>query len=319
MVNRILELKQLYVFLCSARHQSFKKAASELGMTASAVSQSVAALEKNLETVLFDRTVRPMQLTVKGRDLAQDAARLLAEEKEVRLRLLSPKASFQSLRLGISEAVSLTIGPWFLERLYAMVPDLTVYSSLSAALLDKLSQNQLDVVLCSGTLPQGQPCSRKLAWRERFLLVTSRAVEEIKTLEQFKMLAQTAPFVCYNPDYRDQQRTERILSAMNVAPTRRMPVSSSYELVGLIALSGGFGIVPPTNIWYGREFSRAVRFSEIPLDEPVYRRIWALALTEAAGAQIELVCDQARLQIEWFLQKVLSEAFPGLERFIELD
>jgi DNA-binding transcriptional LysR family regulator len=66
-------LPQLQVFLAVARFQNFSRAARELGVTRSAVSQAVKQLEDELRVVLLTRTTRSVSLTDAGRRLV-DAA-----------------------------------------------------------------------------------------------------------------------------------------------------------------------------------------------------------------------------------------------------
>jgi DNA-binding transcriptional LysR family regulator len=53
-------------FLSVARHRSFRRAAAELGVTPSAMSQAVRALEARVGAVLFIRTTRSVSLTEAG-------------------------------------------------------------------------------------------------------------------------------------------------------------------------------------------------------------------------------------------------------------
>jgi DNA-binding transcriptional LysR family regulator len=53
-------------FLNVARHRSFRRAAADLGVTPSAISQAVRALEARLGAVLFIRTTRSVGLTEAG-------------------------------------------------------------------------------------------------------------------------------------------------------------------------------------------------------------------------------------------------------------
>lgn len=59
----------LSVFLCTAQHLNFSKAAIELGLTPSALSHSVKALENRLGVRLFNRTTRSVALTAAGERL----------------------------------------------------------------------------------------------------------------------------------------------------------------------------------------------------------------------------------------------------------
>jgi DNA-binding transcriptional LysR family regulator len=49
-------LEGVETFLAVARHRSFRRAAAELGVTPSAVSQAVRGLEARLGAALFTRT-----------------------------------------------------------------------------------------------------------------------------------------------------------------------------------------------------------------------------------------------------------------------
>src|SRR6201988_2662600 len=53
-------------FLSVAHHRSFRKAAAELAVTPSAISQAVRALEKRVGAALFIRTTRTVALSEAG-------------------------------------------------------------------------------------------------------------------------------------------------------------------------------------------------------------------------------------------------------------
>jgi len=101
---------QLHVFLAVARANSFSGASRELGISRSAVSQSVRQLEEQLHVVLFQRTTRSVALTEAGLRLVEgvgpafaQAAATLAEvsaspgEAVGRLRLTVPRSAVSFL------------------------------------------------------------------------------------------------------------------------------------------------------------------------------------------------------------------------------
>jgi DNA-binding transcriptional LysR family regulator len=92
-------------FLCVAQHRSFRRAAAELGVTPSAISQVVRALEARVGVALFIRTTRSVGLTEAGERFisrakpafeelvaAGEAAHDLARRPTGLLRLSVPKA-----------------------------------------------------------------------------------------------------------------------------------------------------------------------------------------------------------------------------------
>ncbi len=62
-------ISSLTWFAHVARHRSFTKAASEMGVTRAALSQHVKGLEKQLQVRLLNRTTRNMSLTEEGQRL----------------------------------------------------------------------------------------------------------------------------------------------------------------------------------------------------------------------------------------------------------
>lgn len=72
-------LEGVETFLAVARHRSFRRAAAELGVTPSAVSQAVRALEGRLSVALLTRTTRSVGLTEAGQRFFDRAGPAFAE------------------------------------------------------------------------------------------------------------------------------------------------------------------------------------------------------------------------------------------------
>jgi len=64
-------LSALRAFEAAARHQSAKRAAEELSVTATAISHQVRSLEESLGVTLFLRKPRKLELTAQGQELLQ--------------------------------------------------------------------------------------------------------------------------------------------------------------------------------------------------------------------------------------------------------
>src|SRR3954464_12272101 len=70
---------QLQAFLAVTRQRSFSGAARDLGVSRSAVSQSVRHLEEQLRVVLLARTTRSVSVTDAGRRLVEGAGPALGQ------------------------------------------------------------------------------------------------------------------------------------------------------------------------------------------------------------------------------------------------
>jgi LysR family cyn operon transcriptional activator len=74
-----MKLAHLRTFVAIADSGGFARAAAQLGMTQSAVSRQIDALESELGVLLFDRVGRRVQLTSEGEDLLARSRRLLGD------------------------------------------------------------------------------------------------------------------------------------------------------------------------------------------------------------------------------------------------
>jgi DNA-binding transcriptional LysR family regulator len=124
-------------FLSVAQHRSFRRAAAELGVTPSAISQAVRALEARVGAALFIRTTRSVGLTEAGERFlsrAKPAFEELVAAGEVARELGRRPAGL--LRLTVPRAVV----PILLEPLIASFcqayPDVEVEIVASADLVD---------------------------------------------------------------------------------------------------------------------------------------------------------------------------------------
>ncbi len=70
-------MRHLQTFVIAAESQSFTRAAKTLGLTQAAVSQHVAAIEKQLTKPLFERGPRSVVLTEIGRRVYVYAKQIL--------------------------------------------------------------------------------------------------------------------------------------------------------------------------------------------------------------------------------------------------
>src|ERR1700693_1512852 len=89
-IGRRVRLRDLHILFAVVQHGSMAKAGVHLGMSQSAVSQAIAAIEHTLDVRLLDRTSRGVEPTMFGTAL-----------------LRRDRAAFDELRLGLKEIESL--------------------------------------------------------------------------------------------------------------------------------------------------------------------------------------------------------------------
>lgn len=110
-------LHALKAFESAARHQSFARAAEELAVTPSAVSQQVSQLEATLGVRLFKRVKQRLKLTNAGSDYQRSLASALDRIEFATMDLVSARG-LQHLRVGALPSLA---SYWLIPRLPAFV------------------------------------------------------------------------------------------------------------------------------------------------------------------------------------------------------
>lgn len=110
-------IRQLKIFAAVTREGSFGKAASALGMTQSAVSQSVAQLENMVKVRLFERTTRNVSVTEPGAALLQRLDPILCD-------LDSAFRDLEEIAAARTGMVKVITTPSLSARFYPMINEL---------------------------------------------------------------------------------------------------------------------------------------------------------------------------------------------------
>ena len=145
MAFRLPPLSTLRVFEAAARHKSFRKAADELNLTASAVSHGIQTLENWLGVELFNRQSRGLRLTGAGEAYAPPVNQALS---------VLAKATDQLPGRKATGTLSLSSAPTFankillprLEKFALQCPDVRVTIDTSLRPVD-LTLDDFDIAI----------------------------------------------------------------------------------------------------------------------------------------------------------------------------
>ncbi|HYI37185.1 MAG TPA: LysR family transcriptional regulator [Thermoleophilaceae bacterium] len=146
----MLDVKRIKVFREVANRGSFSAAAESLSFTQSAVSQQVAALERETGTQLLDRTPRGVRPTESGRALLAHADAILArlESAEDELAELAGLRGGR-LRMAGFQSAGATLLPQAVAAFHERHPkvDLGMVESEPAEAVERLRSGDIDIAL----------------------------------------------------------------------------------------------------------------------------------------------------------------------------
>lgn len=239
-----MNLRFLSSVVAFARSESLIGAARTLGISHSAVSQQIKALEDELQIAIIDRTTRPPRLTDDGLQLVEQARRMLALADEIRA-IGEADALVGAVRIGVVPSALVHLMPPALARLRGRHPglDIQIRSGLSEQLLADVVARDLDMALVAQ--PDNAPAHvlQTVVAREPLDVITARSVPDTGIDD---ILSQH-PFIWFSRRAWTGQRIEQHLRRRKVPVSTAMEIDSIEAIEALVA--NGFGVsVSPRRI-----------------------------------------------------------------------
>jgi DNA-binding transcriptional LysR family regulator len=164
----MLNAKRLEILAAIAEHESFSAAADALDYTQSAVSQHIAALEREAGLTLIERAARPLKLTDAGAQLLEDATPGLEHLRraERRLRDLAELRAGR-IRIGAFPTANAVIVPGALAAFRAEHPSIRteLEEAEPSAMLSGLREGRLDLAIVYTVAGREHPFRPPIALR----------------------------------------------------------------------------------------------------------------------------------------------------------
>ncbi|QHJ01257.1 LysR family transcriptional regulator [Xylophilus rhododendri] len=250
-----LSTRQLRAFLALADRRHFTRAAEACHLSQPAFSALIRALETSLNTRLFDRNTRSVQLTPEGRLFEPSARRLLADVADA-LQDLDDQVERRRGRVHMAALPSLAAGwlPPVLAEFHQRWPgvELELSDRLSDACLDLVRGGQADFALASADARGAEAMGLHLhpLHADRFHLVC-RADHPLAggRRPSLRRIAEH-PFVHMTRNSSVRQALEAALHPLTMKTV--LEVEQLATVTGLVEAGLGISIVPELTLYQFR-------------------------------------------------------------------
>ncbi|WP_050467097.1 transcriptional regulator GcvA [Herbaspirillum chlorophenolicum] len=187
MADLTLPLNAIRAFLAAARHQSFTLAAQELNVTHGAVSRQIKNLEDYLGMPLFERRIRQVALTERGRQFFEEASPAL-EMLAAAARRVMKDAPTRSVSINVRPSFAVR---WLIPHLSEFVeryPGIEPQVVTSVATVGR-APSPFDIAIRRGETNWPETLKMQRFLEDELLLVASPALLKNTPLPDMRAIA----------------------------------------------------------------------------------------------------------------------------------
>ncbi len=240
-----MELRHLQSFLVLAEDLSFSRAAGRLHIAQPSLSHQIRQLERELETELFDRSVRPIRLTNAGQLLLQNASSIVAEAEETAREVRrAGRGEVGRLRIGYCYGGLYDLVLALLRRLVGAWPDtnIVILQLPEREQIPALLTHRVDIVL--GRVTEAVPSEvEAMPLRDERLIAilpTNHRLAGAPTVRLADLRSE--PFVMFPRHFEPVVFDNYIQACRNAGFTLRLDREVSDAQTQALAIAAGLGV-----------------------------------------------------------------------------
>ena len=311
-----LNLRSLNIFVQVVESGGISPAARQMGLTQSAVSQTIASLEQSLGVQLFDRDVRPMALTSSGTILLDKARNLLLSAREAIQAARQPASmTLPKLNICFVETIAGTIGLELVSRIQGFAIQWSVQAGLPSHHSRALLTREADIVISSDPLEDEPNLERHLILREQLIMVQPKASAE--KVDDLQKLASTRELVRLSTRTMLGRQIERHLRRTRIETTSRIEFDAPEAVMAMVANNLGWSILTPLSSLLGRSFWPDLIFEPLP-GPGTSREIYVIAREKELGDIPKRIAEAAIKSLNEMFINVLSSSCPWMKTIYSL-
>jgi DNA-binding transcriptional LysR family regulator len=297
------EFRALQVFVVTAEQGGMTQAAKVLGLTQSGVSQIIAGLEDAVSCQLFDRSMRPIQLTKVGQALLRQSQKILNDLQQAFVETTeSERGELPSLNIAMPESLANVLGP----RLYRRKAEIAKFWRISNGLMPdqraKFNTHAADLMITEESNTSDMvDVERYNVFTEPYVLIFPKDFALAKELGQH---LSESTFIRFSLRSSAGRQTETQLSRLQLKFSSQIEFDSVVGHATAVAYGLGWGITTPLCL-----FQVPSIFEEISV-VPIVRGKFGRRMTLVARQSI--LGSAPRILVEECRAILTEEVFPAI-------
>ncbi len=240
------DLRALEIFLAVCDSGAMSTAAQSLGMTQPAVSLAIGELERKLGYDLFDRSVRPLAVTLAGGLLRQRGSALIAEARKIGSLIRETEhGKLPLVRVGMVDSLARALTGPVVDYLSEKADEVSILSGLTASHASDLLTRRLDLFLGVDDLENLAGLERWQIAKEPYLLLLPKGTTAPSSVAAFKRLAESLPLIRFSARSQTGLDIEAHLRRLGLDIPRSYEFDTPYAVAAMVAAGKGMAITTP--------------------------------------------------------------------------
>jgi len=237
-----IEISALRVFAAVGEADSLTQAAERIGITQSAVSQTIKQLESQTGTQLVLTRSRPIKLTPSGQVLKGYADNLINDTKRMLLDVREASSEGNlPLNIGMIDSFCDVAGVQFMQQVKPFTSKLALRTGLVSPLTQDLLNRDLDLLITSDPIGEHPELQRFPLLRDPIVMIVPDEYANHKEVSP-AWLAENLPFVRYNRQSRLGSLTDLIARRLNIELDAAYELDSTQTLLRFVQSGQGWAL-----------------------------------------------------------------------------
>ena len=243
---RPMQLRFVEIFCAVVEERSFSKGARAHGVTQSAASQAVSNLERQLGTLLIDRSKRPFELTPAGQIYYDGCRRILAEYREIEGRVRgTPDRVIGRVRVAAIYSVGLLRMERFARKFEEQYPDVALRLEYQHPdrVYEQVLSEQADLGLVSYPRPRADLVC--LPWQDQPMVLVCANEHQLALRSRIEPAdLDGVPFIAFTPELPIRREIDQWLRRQRVEVNQLHEFDNIETIKQAVQCGTGVSLLP---------------------------------------------------------------------------
>ena len=270
-----MHIENFKIFSDLVETESFSRAAKLNGITQSAVSQQLRAMEKFFSILIVDRSQKQFRLTREGQKLYESAREILYLYEKLNSELQEMKKVISgTIHISTVYSIGLHELPPYVKAFLSKYPDVNIRVEYRRAnnVYEDILTNSIDLGLVA--YPQKHKQLEFLPFHDDVLILVVSPEHQLANKKDVTIEEIAAQkFIGFEPDIPTRKATDKIFREANIEMEPVMEFDNVETVKRAVEINAGIAILPQTTVT--REEAQGL-LKVINFKDKIYKRPLAL-------------------------------------------